>query len=117
MKKNIVTFILILIFFSAQSHSGRTDSRGGHYNRKTGGYHYHNGGEISGRQITNTAQSINSTLLLAQKKLNELGYNCGIPDGIMGSKTKNAIMEFQRSKGLLPDGILGSKTTKELGLN
>ena len=23
------------------SHSGRTDSSGGHYNRKTGGYHYH----------------------------------------------------------------------------
>ena len=26
------------------SHSGRTDSKGGHYNRSTGEYHYHNGG-------------------------------------------------------------------------
>ena len=30
-----------LILYSAFSHSGRTDSSGGHYNRKTGGYHYH----------------------------------------------------------------------------
>ena len=30
-----------LILYSAFSHSGRTDSSGGHHNRKTGGYHYH----------------------------------------------------------------------------
>ena len=30
-----------LILYSAFSHSGRTDSSGGHYNRKTGTYHYH----------------------------------------------------------------------------
>ena len=29
---------------SVRSHSGRTDSSGGHYNRKTGTYHYHNSG-------------------------------------------------------------------------
>lgn len=28
-------------------HSGRTDKNGGHYNHKTGEYHYHNGG-VSG---------------------------------------------------------------------
>lgn len=27
------------------SHSGRTDANGGHYNRKTGEYHYHSGGK------------------------------------------------------------------------
>jgi hypothetical protein len=27
-----------------QGHPGRTDANGGHYNRKTGTYHYHNGG-------------------------------------------------------------------------
>lgn len=26
-----------------EAHSGRTDSSGGHNNRKTGGYHYHHG--------------------------------------------------------------------------
>src|SRR6185369_16175029 len=29
------------------SHPGRTDANGGHYNRKTGEYHYHNGGRAS----------------------------------------------------------------------
>lgn len=35
-----------MIFFTGVSlaHSGRTDSKGGHYNRSTGKYHYHCGG-------------------------------------------------------------------------
>lgn len=36
--------VLLLIPSIAISHSGRTDASGGHYNRKTGEYHYHNGG-------------------------------------------------------------------------
>ena len=31
------------------AHSGRTDANGGHYNRKTGGYHYHGGGRSRSR--------------------------------------------------------------------
>ncbi|MDE0040463.1 MAG: YHYH domain-containing protein [Candidatus Poribacteria bacterium] len=45
---SISTAILLISIFaignSVRSHSGRTDSSGGHYNRKTGGYHYHNSG-------------------------------------------------------------------------
>lgn len=37
----IVTLILLFDGGGVFSHSGRTDSSGGHYNRKTGGYHYH----------------------------------------------------------------------------
>ena len=33
--------------FFVDAHSGRTDSRGGHYNRKTGEYHYHGGGDLT----------------------------------------------------------------------
>ncbi|MBT0663535.1 YHYH domain-containing protein [Geobacter pelophilus] len=29
------------------AHSGRTDSNGGHYNRRTGEYHFHNGGSAA----------------------------------------------------------------------
>lgn len=39
-----------LPFFNGEkvafSHSGRTDAQGGHNNRKTGGYHYHNTGRV-----------------------------------------------------------------------
>ena len=39
-------FVLLVIVFTSIlfSHSGRTDSNGGHYDRRTGEYHYHNGG-------------------------------------------------------------------------
>lgn len=39
-----VKFILgCFLYIILCSHSGRTDSKGGHYNRSTGEYHYHNG--------------------------------------------------------------------------
>ena len=37
----IVTLMLLFDGGGVFSHSGRTDSSGGHYNHKTGGYHYH----------------------------------------------------------------------------
>jgi hypothetical protein len=42
MKLLIATIFLISTL--ATAHSGRTDSSGGHNNRSTGGYHYHNSG-------------------------------------------------------------------------
>ena len=39
------------------SHSGRTDSSGGHYNRKTGGYHYHGTPKSSTSTYSSTASS------------------------------------------------------------
>ena len=36
-------FLIPIISFSVYAHPGRTDSRGGHYNRSTGEYHYHHG--------------------------------------------------------------------------
>ena len=46
-----------LILYSAFSHSGRTDSSGGHYNRKTGGYHYHGTPKSSTSTYSSTASS------------------------------------------------------------
>ncbi len=42
------------------AHSGRTDSNGGHYNKSTGEYHYHNGG-TSASSITSTSSSNKTT--------------------------------------------------------
>ena len=47
MKKSTIFLLisLLCLFFtlSATAHSGRTDSKGGHYNHSTGDYHYHHG--------------------------------------------------------------------------
>ena len=40
----VLTTSMLLLYDSAYTHSGRTDANGGHYNRKTGEYHYHNSG-------------------------------------------------------------------------
>ena len=52
-----------------------------------------------------------------QKKLTELGYSPGKVDGIYGTQTKNAVIAFQKDKGLSPDGIAGRQTLKALGIS
>lgn len=43
--KKILSFILIILMICplTLAHPGRTDGKGGHYNRSTGEYHYHHG--------------------------------------------------------------------------
>ena len=50
MRRYIIITLFALFICSSQilGHSGRTDSNGGHYNRKTCEYHYHNGGGGNG---------------------------------------------------------------------
>ena len=56
----IVTLMLLLNGGGVLSHSGRTDSSGGHYNRKTGGYHYH--GTPNSSTSTYSSTSSNSEI-------------------------------------------------------
>ncbi len=49
-----------------------------------------------------------------QNKLNSLGYNCGVADGIFGNNTKQVVMKLQQSRGLSVDGIVGKNTWKAL---
>ncbi len=51
-----------------------------------------------------------------QTKLKDAGYYNGKIDGIFGNVTKEALIKFQKSKGLTADGIAGSKTLKALGI-
>ncbi len=46
MRKKLVLFLMIFLAIAnnySLAHSGRIDGYGGHYNRSTGTYHYHNG--------------------------------------------------------------------------
>lgn len=51
-----------------------------------------------------------------QQKLKNLGYYNGAIDGIFGTKTVQAVKNFQRDYGLAVDGVVGPKTLAKLGL-
>ena len=49
-----------------------------------------------------------------QTRLNELGYSCGVADGILGTKTEKAIKKFQKDHKLTVDGQFGPKSANML---
>ena len=53
-------------------------------------------------------------VIALQKVLATLGYKAGTPDGSFGSTTEAAVIKFQKSNGLTPDGIVGSKTAQAM---
>ena len=63
-----------------------------------------------------TAQSYDSKVYHAQKKLKDLGYDPGLPDGIWGKKTKAAVKRFQQANGLSATGKLDEQTKAKLSV-
>lgn len=49
-----------------------------------------------------------------QTALKKLNFDPGAIDGIFGSKTEEAVINFQKSHQLLPDGIVGEKAWAKL---
>ncbi|MEM9734311.1 MAG: peptidoglycan-binding protein [Pseudomonadota bacterium] len=64
----------------------------------------------------NAAATGSSIVKKAQAMLNQRGFNVGTPDGLIGPKTKRAIMEFQRSAGIPVTGKVDSKLVEALGI-
>lgn len=52
----------------------------------------------------------------AQTRLQELGYSVGKADGVLGPRTRGALLKFQRAKGLTESGKLDPATLHALGL-
>ena len=68
----------------------------------------------SGGYPTIRRGSISNYVLIAQDDLNTLGYRTNGLDGIFGSGTQNAVISYQRSRGLSADGIVGCNTWRSL---
>lgn len=76
---------------------------------------------VSGRPACSTGGypiirrgSISTYVLIAQDDLNTLGFRTGGLDGIFGAQTRNAVINYQRSRGLIADGIVGCNTWRSL---
>lgn len=55
-----------------------------------------------------------SQIMLLQTRLNDLGYDCGTPDGKYGSKTTAGVRQFQQANGLAVDGLFGKASLAAL---
>jgi hypothetical protein len=55
-----------------------------------------------------------ATVAKAQTTLNELGYESGVVDGLMGPKTRAAITQFQVASGIPASGQLDATTRQWL---
>lgn len=71
-----------------------------------------------------TAQDIETRLGLSsqdnrkvQAALNDLGYNAGPVDGVMGSRTRRAIANYQQALGIPSTGVVSQGTAEALGLS
>tara|TARA_R110002012_G_scaffold321335_1_gene548716 strand:+ start:4411 stop:6681 length:2271 start_codon:yes stop_codon:yes gene_type:complete len=49
-----------------------------------------------------------------QRALNELGYDVGKEDGIIGNRSKAAIIQFQKDNTLTPDAVVGKRTAEAI---
>ncbi|HEY9885662.1 MAG TPA: peptidoglycan-binding protein, partial [Vampirovibrionales bacterium] len=55
-----------------------------------------------------------SVVALLQQKLRALNFNPGTVDGVFGSQTEAAVIEFQRQYNLTVDGLAGTQTYSKL---
>jgi len=65
-------------------------------------------------QISSASPEFKQAVTNIQHLLNRMGYDAGVPDGIMGAKTRNAIKQFQSKNGLTPSGEIDEELVKKL---
>ena len=68
----------------------------------------------TGGYMTLKRGSISNYVCIAQDDLNTLGFRTNGLDGVFGTATYNAVVDYQRSRGLRADGIVGCNTWRSL---
>ena len=58
--------------------------------------------------------SRNEAVRVLQRKLGEIGFDAGTPDGIFGKMTTRAVKQYQRAHNIKADGIVGPSTWVKL---
>jgi len=73
------------------------------------------GGYTDWEEVLCETDQTPASLTQIQQALKNAGYDPGVIDGVMGSKTKEALKRYQMDNGL-PIGNLNMKTLRHLGL-
>ena len=72
---------------------------------------------VLGLSLTATATAASSEeIRTVQKSLNDKGYDAGPVDGVLGTRTRAAIREYQTSEKLTVNGRLDVETAGKLGV-
>lgn len=69
--------------------------------------------EFALTQLVSTKSGSYDEIKAVQRTLNDYGYGLAV-DGIFGSKSKAAVMDFQGNHGLKADGVVGKNTCEAL---
>ena len=103
MRKRSIFFVLFLLFalsISVSAHPGRTDSNGGHYNRDTGEYHYHNGEYAGQNQDNDTYTSSYSEFVGPTNSYDYGNYQTPVTENTTTSKNKDTPNNIMLSRFL-----------------
>lgn len=57
-----------------------------------------------------------TTVRIVQQTLNNVGYNCGNPDGVPGGKTTEAITKYQTDRGITVNGLVTDELLQSLNI-
>ena len=81
------------------------------YQQNTSSWDYEN---VQPAKSTTYSVPVNLSARQIQKALKSAGFYQGAVDGKIGSKTKSAIIKFQKAHNLKADGVVGKRTSMEL---
>ena len=59
--------------------------------------------------VSKTKNNKHAVVKPIQKYLNSIGYNCGVVDGIAGTKFDGGVKAFQKANGCIADGEITAK--------
>jgi len=81
------------------------------YQQNTSSWDYE---DVQPAKSTTYSAPVNLSARQIQKALKSAGFYQGAVDGKIGSKTKSAIIKFQKAHNLKADGVVGKRTSIEL---
>jgi len=65
----------------------------------------------------NDARLTRDQIAAVQRRLNELGFDSGEPDGIVGTATRRAVRDWQQRNNLIADGHVDAELIRRLGIS